>query len=107
MHPDFRVLASPIIRAGNPGTQTFNRAYHAHFGVSAEVSLQLWLLLVDAELLDNLLPKHLLWALFFLKKYPTEHVGASRWNVTPKTFRKYIWKMIHTISQLGLVCIIK
>ena len=103
MAPDFQELAKNYINGGRPGTLTFDRAYRAHFEVSPQISLQIWLLIQDLEPDISFRPKHLLWTLFFLKTYPTEEVGSSRWGVTPKTFREWIWKMINPISQLSLL----
>ena len=48
---------------------------------------------------------HLLWALFFMKCYPTEEpacaaAGGQRGAVDPKTLRKYIWPFIVAIADL-------
>ena len=48
---------------------------------------------------------HLLWALFFMKVYPTKntgHAAASHMGhaLDPKTSCNAIWPMIHTISDL-------
>jgi hypothetical protein len=51
-------------------------------------------------------PKHLLWALHFMKVYPKQcpgcsAVGASDSAVDPKTLRKWVWAFInHTVSNL-------
>lgn len=55
------------------------------------------------DLSYNSEPKHLLWALRFLKTYATEEVYANAESVTEKTFRKWCWKMVKIISNLNLV----
>ncbi len=50
-------------------------------------------------------PKHLLWALHFLKVYPLQApgcaaVGASGGAVDPKTHRKWVWAFIDAIAEL-------
>jgi hypothetical protein len=48
---------------------------------------------------------HLLWALFFMKCYPTEELacitaGGPRRAVDQKTLRKHIWPFIIAIADL-------
>ena len=93
MAPNFERLARPVINAGRSGTGSFERAYRSHFEVSPAVCVQIWLLLEDAGLVVECIPVHLLWALFYLKNYETEEVGAPRWAVSPKTYRKWVWIM--------------
>jgi hypothetical protein len=83
-----------------------DRLFREFFGVSAFVALTLYTMLVEY----NFLPPggeiiHLLWTLFFLKKYPTEGVssaaaGGSRGKVDPKTFRKWVWLFVSAIVEL-------
>ena len=86
MRPNFEQLAKPFINGGLLGTLTYGRTLRSHFGVSPGICLQIWHLQEDAhsELMEYK-PKHLLWALFYLN-YPTEDMGASRWNVSQKHF---------------------
>lgn len=78
--------------------------FRGAFGIHALACSQLWQKLQSAEVLpENALPKHLLWALFFLKNYATETVGSSFANVTKKTFRKWCWILVRQISELDLV----
>ena len=80
--------------------------FRAFFGCSAEVAARLWAMLVECLLLPHqgqIL--HLLWALFFMKCYPTEEpacaaAGGQRGAVDPKTLRKYIWPFIVAIADL-------
>ena len=48
---------------------------------------------------------HLLWALYFMKCYPTEETacvaaGGHAGAIDPKTLRKYIWPFIEAITNL-------
>ena len=54
---------------------------------------------------------HLLWALYFMKSYPTEETawtatGGHTGAIDPKTHQKYIWPFIEAIANLepNVVC---
>jgi hypothetical protein len=64
------------------------------FGVSPETITILWLLFNQMELCFVLQPVHLLWALYFLKHYPTCDAAAHHWQCDVKTYRLYIWRVI-------------
>jgi len=55
-------------------------------------------------------PKHLLWALHFIKVYPKQSPGClaisvSASAVEPKTHRKWVWAFIIAIANLAnVVC---
>ena len=67
---------------------------------------KMWELLDRESLLpDGCDPKHLLWALHFMKVYPKQStgcsaVGASAGAVNPKTHRKWIWAFIEAFAEL-------
>lgn len=44
-------------------------------------------------------PIHLLWALYFLKAYPTESIAASILNVSPKTYRSYVHEVVGLMQR--------
>ena len=55
-------------------------------------------------------PKHLLWALHFMKVYPKQSpgclaVGASAGAVDPKTHRKWVWAFIDAVANLDNVVV--
>ena len=83
-----------------------DRHFREFFGTSISMVMMVWDLLVDHSLLpEKGLPKHLLWALYFLKVYPKQSpgcsvVGASAGAVDPKTFRKWVWAFIVAIAEL-------
>jgi len=57
--------------------------------------------------LEGGLPKHLLWALHFMKAYPLQAqgcaaVGGYGGAVDPKTYRKWVWAYIEAVSDLEL-----
>ncbi len=50
-------------------------------------------------------PKHLLWALHFMKVYPKQSpgclaFGGSAGAVDPKTHRKWVWAFIDAVANL-------
>jgi hypothetical protein len=71
--------------------------FRKYFGMSKRVIEILWEMLVRNSLLpEDGLPKHLLWALYFLKVYPKQGpgcvvVGTSNGAVDLKTHRKWVW----------------
>ena len=88
--------------------------FREYFGVSVIVALAAWRLLVKHDLLPDetevgvASPEHMLWVMYFLKCYPRTGEGcgaaggSTRKNsaVDPKTWRKYIWPMIYSLSDL-------
>jgi hypothetical protein len=91
---------------GQKSNSTNHRSFRSFFGVSADVCAELWKLLHPVNV-NGASPKHLLWALFFLKVYPTESIGASMvGHVDEKTYRKWVWIFVDKISDLcsHLVC---
>lgn len=78
------------------------RKFLAHFGVPALICEILWDKL-GASL--NFKPKHLLWALLFLKTYNTEHVMSTILKTDEKTLRKYVWMVVDALANLNLVFI--
>jgi hypothetical protein len=87
------------------------RRFRKFFGISAAVTMILWDLLVE----HNLLPpkgkiKHLLWSLYFLKIYSNEEptcavLGGSKGAIDPKTMRHWVWAFIRAIAKLGPVVV--
>ncbi|KAI0556617.1 hypothetical protein FGB62_352g06 [Gracilaria domingensis] len=83
-------------------TNTSVRRFRSIFGVSTDLVLNLWLLAKNS-LPDGREIKHLLWALMFLKLYNTEHTNAAICGVDEKTFRKWSFAVVRSISTLNLV----
>jgi hypothetical protein len=97
--PDFEALARDIQnqalrRVGTVTTEA--RHFREFFGTSVLVVKKTWELLErDSLLPEGGRPKHLLWALHFMKVYPKQSpgcltVGASAGAVDPKTHRKWV-----------------
>ena len=70
------------------------------FGTRLLVVKNLWFLLDKLSLYpEGGHPKHLLWALHFVKAYPLQAqgcaaVGGSSGAVNPKTYQKWVWAYI-------------
>lgn len=81
------------------------RRFKAHFGCTPERCAQLWNLLqttpVAAAAVNGGLPKHLLWALLWLKIYNTDEIISGMCGCDEKTFRKWYWKFVVGISNLN------
>ena len=83
-------------------TRDKERRYKAVFGASSAVVAELWIrILQRGPIEDGGRPKHLLWALVFLKIYATEelHCSIVGWPST-KTFTKWSLYFVKRISDL-------
>jgi hypothetical protein len=78
-----------------------NRKFKAHFGVSARICRILWNRINPPH---GILPKHLLWALLFLKSYNTEHMMSTILKHDEKTIRLHVWTVIDLLADLSVVC---
>ena len=80
--------------------------FHAFFGCGAKIAFSAWNLLIEYILLsEEAAIVHLLWALFFMKVYPTEEptcdtAGGHGGAIDPKTLCKYIWPIIEGFANL-------
>ena len=95
---NFNALANNIIRANQPNTKTgvSSCAFRSFFGTSPKTCASLWKI---SNFPSKTRPKHLMWALMFLKSYDTEIKLSSLAGVSPKTFRKWIWVIIDEIGK--------
>ncbi len=66
-----------------------DRVWRAHFGVSAATVTLLWAILTGVSI--ALEPMHLLWALWFLKEYPTEYHAQAFLRVSTTTFHVQVF----------------
>lgn len=80
------------------------RQFKAHFGCLPERCAQLWNLIqttqVAAAVVPKGRPKHLLWALLWLKMCNTDEACSGMCRCDEKTFRKWYWKFVIAISKL-------
>jgi hypothetical protein len=81
--------------------------FRSFFGAWNEIVLKVWSMLGEGGLRpENSKPKHLLWALYFLKVYKREGpgcsaVGGSKGAIDPKTMRKWVWLFLEHIAKLA------
>ena len=89
----FKILAKELLGFDS------NRKFKAHFGVTPEVCAEVW---YSIKKPTNARPKHLLWALLFLKLYETEDVLIAKLQVKSReTLRKWVWVMVQAIAGLS------
>ena len=99
----FAHCGSEMLRKLPDGSDfTAHRRFRGVFGVSPDVCASVWTILGTA-MPYGATPKHLLWSLFFLKCYATEHVNATVAGTDEKTFRKWAWTFVGLISNLRIV----
>ena len=71
-----------------------------YFGCTLFMQTQLWFLLAQNELLSSdVTIRHLLWTLYFLRVYPSQHVLTTTLNTTIKTFNKYCVQVLAGLSE--------
>ena len=72
------------------------------FGVSLYVCI---LIYDEININQTIKHKHMLWAMYFLRNYPTTYQMSSWTGVSPNSYRNEIWKIITAISELKKVCL--
>ena len=79
-----------------------NRRFREFFGISVVVAKSVWRRLSSiSQIPFGGEPKHMLWALLFMKVYPKEGVMCKLINVKdPKTFRGRVKDFIEAIADL-------
>jgi hypothetical protein len=75
--------------------------FHTLIGTSPILCSHLWGRLdPTVEISGAARPKHLLWALLFLRHYGTEILNSTVTGADEKTFRKWVWLFVNSISNL-------
>jgi len=106
---EFEELGFDLLKCKSKGSWTSrSRRYKAFFGAEPEVVANLWRQLYESKWLHfagvrGPKPKHLLWALLFLRRYGTEETMAVLTGVSEKTFRKWAWFYATGISKLDKI----
>jgi len=112
--PDCKALARDIQNwaSCHVGLATIKtRHFREFFGTNVLVVEKVWELLErDSLLPEGGCPKHLLWALHFMKVYPKQSPGcsaveASASAVDLKTHHKWVWMFIDTVTNLADVVV--
>ena len=104
----FYTLGLAIIMPGAGGQishlhteKTQNFRFHALYGITPNVCVILWAMVVSYGCLDkHCQPKHLLWAFYFLKTYLSESVLACHHDADEKTIQKWVWYIIVALLDL-------
>jgi len=104
----FKIEGSDIMsRAGAKAAtdSRFSRRFSSAFGVKAYVCPAIWNMLESSDVIkvENRHPKHLLWALMFLKVYASEDVLAALAGVHVNTLRKWLWIYVKAVAKLNVV----
>ncbi len=82
--------------------------FRAFFGVSAEVTVEAWEMMVDHSCLPpNPEFLHYLWVLAFMQTYPANNTTLSTLlgGKDPKTVYKYVWLYIQSLFGLTKVVV--
>ena len=71
------------------------RKFSANFGCTPIVCSKIWEFISFEE---GLKPKHLLWALYFLKIYGKNDTMHFTFKVSDRTFTTWVWKVLESIG---------
>ena len=100
---EFKAIANEVLRKNpNRTDKEQERTWDEYFGTSSVVAAELWNNINPTITVDpKSKPKHLLWALLFLKQYATESVHCSIVGIQDqKTFRLWSWRFVRAIANL-------
>lgn len=90
-----------LYRDNNLNEAEIDRRRTAIVGPSFGVCAQVWNLIVPEESISRLAePKHLLYALNFLRSYDTYEVHGAVWKCDPITFKTWAWAFVGEIFGL-------
>ena len=87
-----------IDRGATP-TDHQERQFRSQFGISWFICEDIWNMLDQHKFNRNREPKHLLWALLFVKVYGNEATHCKMVGTSPKTFRKWVWQTLTEIAD--------
>ena len=77
-----------------------DRTFRSQFGISWFVCEDVWAMLNVHRPNNKREPKHLLWALLFLKVYGNEPTCCRLVGTSMKTFRKWVWEVLDAVADL-------
>lgn len=96
----------PYGRVHQADTSENLKVFKATYGVSWNICEAVWDLLDEHGAYRNVRqPEHLMWCLLFLKAYTVEYLNAKMVGTTPKTFRKWVWRVMEEIASLRAVVV--
>ena len=73
-----------------------DRKIRSSYGASVEVLTLLWQIVQEADC--NIRLMHFLWGMQFLKNYKSDDVSAAEVGCTPKTYRKWVWRVVAALA---------
>ena len=101
--PPYRwCMAAGLMCGKTPQAMVVGRRFSGIYGATPQLCSRIWFT-ASLTLPPTTTPKHLLWALLFLKQYSNEHSMAKDCQCDEKTMRKWVWIVIECISKLPLV----
>ena len=107
LRSEFIEIAAEIFRRQLGNSEVIvKRRFRGLFGISVDVCVQVWNLL-GKRIPEASHPRHLLWALLFLKSYANETVISAMTGSDEKTQRLWIWQFVRAIARLKLVSVIQ
>jgi len=96
----FRTIGERILGRCHAGREV-GRTFIALFGLRPFTIFKLWRLIVEESGRDfHFSPKHLMWALLFLRTYAKEEMLATLVGVTEKTFRRWVWLIVGKLAAI-------
>ena len=101
-YPTFVAEGAKMMKRKNPNrikhTDNFDRDFRSLYGCSPVVCATIWVK-CRFNIKKNLLPKHLLWALMFLKLYETERVHITIAGIADRQlFCEKVWPIVEEIA---------
>ena len=95
------VIAIAVLEMPSYSEKRQDEAFRSFFGVPLNVIVSVWNRIQPSVDEPGAHPKHLLWALVFLKTYATTavHCRIVGWP-DPKTYRKWSWYFLEKIAAL-------
>ena len=78
-------------------TKVVNRKFVEAFGLPTRLIYLIWRKCIFPP---KTKPKHLFWALFFLRHYPTANELGQTFKTCPKTMKKWVWPVLRGIAAL-------
>lgn len=95
--------ARNIFNVSKYGMNTVARRYLSIFGVTPAATSTVWNNVDDEDDIRVSTPSHLLWSLYFLNHYYTDHNATFIWGVDLKRYHKWNWHFIEKCSILSFI----
>ena len=102
--PHFLLLSSGFFKFPEEGGETKkNEVFRGLFGVETTVCNIVWKHVAHCQ--KKIKPVHLIWALFFLRHYGCEKINAQIFNITEKTYQKWVWLIVELLLKIDVVSV--